>query len=736
MLKETNFKPVYSSGEDEPAEFFLDGLLESKNFDLALGFFSTSGFRALSLGFAYFIKRGGKMRMIINDHLTPEDKDAIEKGLVSSPEELIEQKIIEDIVKLEQTLSGTDKHFFNCISWLIASKQLELIAIAPRNNSIGIAHQKFGIFKDATGSRVAFNGSINFSNTAMFKNIESLSCYKSWTGEYSENTRLNYFDSLFERIWDGSYPIIRRIPLEKVKTSIIEKFPVHDIQELIDEEEELLDQLNSTISSVSLQIKMEGLRENLHGDLNKFPHFPRGKTPKEYQTVAFKNWADSGYVGFFEMATGTGKTIAALNCALELFKIEKKYQLLILVPTITLADQWKEEAESFNFSNIIIANSKHKDWVEQTLRELNKGFIQDFSYCIITTYQTFNMDKFQSIINRLESSTILIADEAHNLGTARAQSNYPCKFTKRIGLSATPERHFDNGGTKALLQFFNASEKPTFRLDMQEAIERNFLCQYYYYPKIVRLTEEELTEYRTISKKLAKYFNNSHGNFLENPVVASLLLKRKRIIQKAANKLDILRECLNELLESRDTLKYTLVYVPEGMSNAFEEEDQKLINEYAAVISNEYQLSQHQFIGSTKNRNDVLRRFGDGRIAVLTAMKCLDEGVDVKRTETAIFCASTSNPRQFIQRRGRILRLHPDKKFAYIYDMIVIPDINDEFTDESIRMEKSILAGELKRVYEFASMAINKYQALKILEDVANQYKINIFSTEISGAWQ
>lgn len=732
MLNRPDFKIVYSTGEDEPAEFFLDALLESSTLDLGLGYFSSSGFRALSLGFAYFISQGGRIRIIINDILSPEDKNAIERGLVSDPDELIETKIIEDIEKLEAILSTIDRHFFNCISWLIAAKRLQMIAIAPKNNSVGIAHQKFGVFVDPKGQKIAFSGSANFSSTAMFNNIESLSCYKSWTGEYSESARVNYFETLFTKIWEGRSQVVKVIPLEKVKTTLVGKFPVANLQELLDAEQLLAANADASLIPLSLHLKLEEFRAKINMHEKKEPLFPEGRKPWDYQVEAFNEWEKAGNIGFFEMATGTGKTITSLNCALELYKRERKYQMLILVPTLSLADQWLIEVRSFGFSNIVIANSKSKNWVETTLRELNKGFIEQFSYCIITTYQTFNSERFQSVIKRLNNETLFIADEAHNLGTPISQSNLPNKFTRRIGLSATPERHFDDDGTAAILSFFNATERPTFELNMQEAIDKGFLCQYYYYPKIVTLTEPELKEYSDVSKRLLRYFDKSTGRFSDSAVVKTLFLRRKRIIQKAHNKLSVFRSCLDELLASRATLKYTLVYVPEGKTSTLDVEDQNLINEYSEVISKEYSLLQYQYIGLTKSRSDVLKRFSLGKIDVLTAMKCLDEGVDVKRTEIAIFCASTSNPRQFIQRRGRILRLHPDKRFAYIYDLIVVPNLNNENFNESSSMEKNILSGELRRVYEFAGMSINKYQSLKTLEDVANQYGIDIFSTKIS----
>jgi superfamily II DNA or RNA helicase len=207
------------------------------------------------------------------------------------------------------------------------------------------------------------------------------------------------------------------------------------------------------------------------------------------------------------------------------------------------------------------------------------------------------------------------------------------------------------------------------------------------------------------------------------------LLKRKRIIHKAENKLQVFRECLHQILSTKDKISYTLVYVPEGRSNSIDQEDRNLINEYSNVLSSEFGIKQHQFIGITKDRVEILHQFSTGEIQVLTAMKCLDEGIDVKRTEAAIFCASTSNPRQFIQRRGRILRKHPEKKIAYIYDMVVVPEVLDKNFSDSLIMERSILQNELSRVREFASMAENKWQALKSLEEIAAKYEIDIYSS-------
>jgi len=728
MLRENQYKIVYSSGEDEPIEFFVDSLMESSTFDLGLGFFSSSGFRALSMGFAYFLHRGGKMRIIINDILSHEDKEAILKGYSVPADQLLEEKIIADITRFYEILSRSDKHFFNCFSWMIATHKVEFRAIVPTNNSFGIAHQKFGLFKDEENHKVAFSGSANFSSNALFNNIETVSCYKSWTGEKSETARVNYFESLFEKLWDGRIENTTIIPLEKVKIFIRSKFPVDSITDLIQEELSLLHSFSDEHKlSPALSFKLSEIENKITKKPDE-PKFPNGNKPREYQLNALENWINSDYQGFFEMATGTGKTITALNCALHLRKIENRVRALILVPSLSLADQWAEEAGSFNFKNVIVANSKNNRWAEEVVSAINKSVVMDNSFIIITTYATFALEKFKSVITRLGNDVLFIADEAHNFGTKRLVELYPTKFQRRIGLSATPKRHFDDEGTQAILSYFNAVERPTFKLDMEEAIAKGFLCEYFYYPQIVSLTKDELEEYKEISKKLLRYFDSKTGRFGDNPIVTTLLLKRKRIIHKAENKQDCLRFCLNDILKIKSNIDYTLVYVPEGNDPDL---SGKLINDYSSIVSNEFNVSQHQFIGGTENRADILERFSRGQLQVLTAMKCLDEGVDVKRTETAIFCSSTGNPRQFIQRRGRILRTHNDKKNAFIYDMIVVPDILKIKSDANIAMEKSILQSELRRVYEFASLSKNKYQSLKTLEDVALRFNIDIFSTEI-----
>jgi hypothetical protein len=242
MLRECHFEPVYATGEVEPIEFYIQGLINSTSFDLALGFFSSSGFRALALGFAIFIRGGGKMRIIINDSLSKEDKEALQKEINQSESEFFEELIINDIVKLKETLSGYGTHFFNCISWLIANQRLEIISIIPKGNRHGIAHPKFGIFTDKNGDKASFSGSVNFSERALFHNLEAISCDYSWQDK-SDLKRVNYYENLFEKTWNGKSNVAEIIPLERVKTKISEEFPTKNLAELEKEESKLVEGL-------------------------------------------------------------------------------------------------------------------------------------------------------------------------------------------------------------------------------------------------------------------------------------------------------------------------------------------------------------------------------------------------------------------------------------------------------------------------------------------------------------
>lgn len=720
MLKDIPFHIVYSTGENEPIEFFFDALLESNSFDLGLGYFSSTAINVLSAGFAYFINKGGKMRIIINDILSEQDKKAIENGL-KKQDIYFENNILEDIKLLAKTLSKQDEHFFKCLSYLISQKRLEFIATIPANLKGGIAHNKYGLFTDSNGNKVGFNGSANFSKNALINNIESVSCYKSWSDSDSELKRLVYFEDIFNKTWQGKSDNVKIIPIEKVKNYIQESFHVEDLQELIDEENILINRDNSFGEYFKERINI------LNSNKNPYPHFPFKEGPRDYQKQAYINWKENNYHGIFAMATGTGKTITSLNCVLNEFEKTGKYNVLILVPTLALVEQWKSEIEKFNFSKIIEVSGRTKWRDELTKIKNDYSWGITHNYFVVTTYASFTDSLFQKLLNTFGSELILIADEAHNIGAPKVKNAFKnLKINKRIALSATPKRAYDPEGTKEIEEYFNDRPPYCYNFSMREAIDREFLTNYFYYPRLVELNEDEFEKYIQISKRLLKYFDSNTNELKICSEVEKLLLLRKQIIHKAKNKIDLFQNIIKEI-KSQRKLAYCFVYVPEGYGQLQNGEKFSYIEELTKIL---YEISpettSNTFLGGDSLRQEKLKGFAEGKIDVLLAMKCLDEGVDVPRAEIGIFASSTGNPRQFIQRRGRLLRKSQKKHFAYIYDMIVSPNSHLANEAEFYNLERSLVRNELIRVAYFASLSQNFYESKITLGNLSKQYNLDL----------
>lgn len=744
-----------SRTEWEPVGFFSEALCNSTQFDIKLGFFSSSAINILSDGFATFLYNGGRMRMVINDVLSVEDQQAF---MVGETDVMIPYFDLQNIQEIKRTLSERDKHFFECLSWLIRNERLEIKIVAPKCGD-GIAHSKCGVFADGL-NRVAFEGSCNFSRTALIENLESITAFCDWDGQ-GDICKIDDIGEDFERTFSGNDDSVLYLKADEVKAGIATNFEQKDIAILLKDEQNLIsrrliDNLPINVQAVlnKAKRKVESIIDRLETqsvveDKTEIPHFPFDE-PRAYQKQAYENWKNNGQKGLFAMATGTGKTLTSLNCLLNIYQKFHFYKALILVPTITLVDQWEEECERFHFRHIIKVSSKNPNWKSDIdaikLKEDFSISNEEPSFIIIATYASFAREPiFQELVGFSKKTChqmLLIADEAHNMGSGRILDRLGgVKFLRRIGLSATPERQFDEVGNRAIMDFFGCQNGYTFEYSMQEAIDNGFLCRYKYYPHLVRLNDSEMTEYLRISFQLAKFYNSDSDSFpMSDDILKRLLLKRKRIVHKAQNKEDIFREIVMNRYSEKGNLQYTLVYVPEGAkpdddtSDMFDVSETVANDDYTDSLIDTYtQIVQEvsktttvkKFTSDVKGRSEILEKYAKGEIEVLTSMKCLDEGVDVPRSEMAIFCASTGNPRQFIQRRGRILRKHPDKHMAIIHDLVVAPEISRG--QENFNMERSLLKGELKRVRDFAVLSENADFAYAELEEILTYYNLPLF---------
>jgi superfamily II DNA or RNA helicase len=722
---------VYKTGsENEPIQFYLEGLANSKQFDLLLGFFSSSAINLLSVGFATFISKGGRVRMVINHLLSERDKEAIAK-VEDNPNE-IKLFDISDVSELRKQLDEYDTHFFECLAYLIATKRIEIKIIKPKDG-MGIAHYKSGVFNDGT-ERVGYQASCNFTLYGLSENLEHLQCFLSW-----ENGRSNKFiytqTTDIDNYFAEKDQNVEYLSAKDIEVAVQDQFGNKDIDELLVQESKLLEKRASMTTNPRVKATLDKLLKDI--EIRKHtPRFPFPSGPRQYQKDAYQNWVANNYQGIFAMATGTGKTLTALNCVLEEYKKTETYNVIILVPTKVLVEQWEKEVSAFNFSNIIKISSQNTKWQsELNALRVKSLFGGKVSSCIISTYASFTSSRFQDYLKGSPDQTILIADEAHNLGSPRVLAQLDdFKIFKRIGLSATPRRIYDVDGSAVMEKFFNDKEPYTYNFSMKRAVDDGILTKYYYYPYIVELNEGEMEEYAAITKQLVAAYNQSEKNEAAKKSYEMLLMKRKAIIHKSKNKLRSFENILISLKEQKDGLKNLLVYAPEGkyqdtddLYGEFEDLDNenRIIDYYSNVIRKvSPDTTVTQYTSQSEDKEHILKSFSKGSIDVLLSMKCLDEGVDIPRTEKAIFCSSTGNPRQFIQRRGRILRRHPEKAFAYVYDLVVIPRVS--IGSYGYELERNLVKKELERVVHFAYLAMNKYEAIETMREMCDYYDLNL----------
>jgi len=710
----------------------MDALLESNKLDLLLGYFSSSAISVLSLGFAKFLSNNGQVRIIVNNILSEKDKEAILKGQTTS--ETAYNFTSDEIKRLKTSLDEYGRHFFECLAWLISSKKIRIKSIKPKKDR-GISHFKSGIFSDGT-NQVKFKSSCNFTASGLLENLEELSIRCSWESE-GDIHAIEEYQVYFEDIFAERADFVEYVPIEEVEVAIRNEFGSKDLHELLIQEEQLSRKKRDRADKANVKKAFERANATLEKFLSE-PRFPYPSGARDYQVDAYQNWVGNGYKGIFAMATGTGKTITSLNCVLKEYQKnpEQIYHAVILVPTISLVEQWVKEALSFNF-NVVIQVSSKNEWKPEMgnmLTAMRFGVNQ--SFVIICTYATFYREQFQTYFRRLPSDTILIADEGHNIASPKVLEKLPgVHLEKRIGLSATPKRIYDPEGTGEMERFFHDGEPYTYSFSMERAIEEGVLCKYRYFPHLVALTQTELDEYIEISKKLVKMYDFGRNDTEKSDAAEKLLLKRKRVIQKAVNKLALTKRILGAHFAEYGNLKYSFVYVPEGFAEDDGEilventEDLRLINQYTQAIGGiSPKILVGQFTGATTDRGEILRQFQSGDLHVLASMKCLDEGVDIPRAELAVFCSSTGNPRQFIQRRGRVLRHHTDKHLATIHDLVVAPDLTGAVNEETFKMERNLVKKELERVAHFAFMSINQHFTLKTLEELATAYELNLFT--------
>lgn len=733
---------TYRPGEKfSPERFFNDGLKNSCSFDLQLGYFSSATISVLAEGFATFISKGGNMRLVINQIVSEEDKEAITEGMMGN---VIDCMDLSDFNELRKIFDEYQEQFFKCLSYLIVKDRIDIRIIKPKGKK-GIAHTKSGQFRDGE-TVTSFTGSANFTISGLFNNIEEIKIDRSDSPDIMTQNRIVSQKEAFDAIMNGERRDIEYLSAKELEAAVASCYHDTSIDELLDVEQQLDRIRLQRKANKAILEGVKGVSEDIHFETVE-PHFPYPSGPREYQQQAFENWKNNGQKGLFAMATGTGKTITSLNCLLEIYKRKGYYKAIILVPTVTLVNQWEIECHKFDFMNVIKVYSKNPLWKEnvEAICFNEKYHLQneaETSYVIISTYASYarkNVFDALNVFNKRQ--LLLIADECHNMASGNMLKRLASiPYLRRIGLSATPDRQYDDCGNRLLRKFFGAERNYTYEYSMEDAIKNGVLCKYLYYPHLVRLTVDEMDAYVKLSEKISKYFNMATCSFDKvDEILKRLLLARKRIIHKAANKIEAFDNIIHKRYQEKGNLKYSLVYVPEGNEPNYQEVDEEPLDQCdesdhlidlftKSILQLDESITVRKFVSGQKDRDVILQDFATGKLQVLTSMKCLDEGVDVPRSELAIFCSSTGNPRQFIQRRGRVLRMHPKKKLAVIHDLVVAPEVNPN--SRSFRMERAMLKNELFRVNNFALLSENPSYSEMELREVMGHYGLNLYNND------
>lgn len=674
MLETLDLEPVYDSAEHNLIkELVIPLLSKSKDYLRGVGYFSSGWLRLAATGLRDLVMNGGRARIICSPIMAKADWEAIERGADHEKESVYEKCICDNIDKLVYDL---EHDTLNTLAWMVADGLLDFkFAIARHGWSEGMFHDKVAVFYDNNNQIVAIHGSLNDSLQGSI-NGEAYSVFKSWN-----DGQLPYAKSHANR-------------LERMWKNGNSQFQVYDIPDVA-------------------RRQLINLREV---DNRPYPFSPFQKNIKRpelrpYQIDAIQAWFDADCRGVFEMATGTGKTLTALSAATRVKDEHGRIALFILVPYMHLIEQWADECKRYEFKPIL-CSSAHSNW-HATLRSRVQEFKlnMDDTLCVIVVHDTASSERFISITKGIvPQHTMLIADEAHRLGAPKLANAMIENADLRLGLSATPRRWFDDEGTTRIFNYFG---QVCFEYPLEKAIG-TFLTPYEYHPELITLSESEMDEYEKISSRIAILQAKAERSRDDDRVLKHLLIKRAHVIAAANNKLPslihLLKKEIEENTRNNNLPGGILIYCAPG--------------EHIEVLTHVAQLGLrcHEFVHTVTlaDRQTVLDQFERGDIQVLIAVKCLDEGVDVPSTRIAFFLASTTNPREFVQRRGRVLRLSEGKSKAIIYDFIVVP------RPEHIPLRRDIDAGllrrEMPRFAEFSSAALNEFSARSIVRPIIDQY--------------
>ena len=705
-----NFKEVYFSPKDNIVkDFFIPALKNSDYYFRAAGYFTSASLIELSVGVCDLVRRGGKIKVITSPRLNYEDVAAIKKGydlLEATGNAMVRDfQIPEDLESLNR---------LSLLSELIARGILEIKIAVMRNVDLypnSIFHPKFGIMVDSDGKKIAFSGSMNESKNGLIANWDTVEVSNCSEGD---SGRIKLFDDEFRNLWNNNDDTVCIMDMPKVVQDLLDDYRTGELN--LDLDARLLEKYDDCETKDSVYFKS-----------------PDWLARRPYQKEAIGNWISNGYRGIFDMATGTGKTKTAL-CALEDLYNANPYEgifTIIVAPQKHLVDQWGEEVQNFGVVPIIgHSDSSNGQWKDRFRRQIMLVKNTNKNACLITTISSFSSKEIQGWIQKIPNLA-LVVDEAHNMGSDNRLTKLPFNAKYRLALSATMERYRDKEGTESLQDYFGDY---CIRFSLEDAIG-TYLTNYYYYPIPCIYNCTEYEQFVRSNEELDAVLSDPHVSKTEKMKAKNEYIEYSYTLN---SKMDSKYETLEKLMSGFVHSDHFLVYC--GKARVDDEGDMidtshnefiKCIDKTARILGMNglgMKISRITYRESAQDRKRILAEFDKGETAGIIAISCLDEGVDIPSIKTAVIMTSSDNPREYVQRRGRVLRMYPGKEYATIYDFVVIPKDLAEVVpgDEHSGLELKMIAKEIRRMNEFSKVSLNSEDTDGLFSKISSAYKVSI----------
>jgi len=678
-----------------PNDFMIPVLGSTKLYRRAVGFFCTSSLVQLTYGICKMIENNGKIQIVCSPKLNEDDIKAIDCGYKTR------ENILSDVLNRElvEPINCFEEERLNLLANLIANGQLDIkIAFLEDADGLNIYHEKIAILEDFDGNRISFTGSMNETKNGFSDNFESIYTFCEWKDDSQRAAVIAATDD-FDNLWNDRTRKLRIIPVPEIVLERLLKYNKKEVNYAIDEME----------FHYSKYIKK-----------GKVFHIPDNTVLHAYQNAAIEEWINQNYTGYFDMCTGAGKTFTALAAMVTLAnKLDDKLAVFIVCPYIHLVSQWEEDAVKWG-PKPILAHSKSPKWEDDLLKAYKQFRKEGKPFVCISTNDTFVSEKIQKYISRFTEAdaVLLIVDEAHNWGAERISNMMPYNIPYRIALSATIKRYMDKKGTQKILDYFGEA---CIHYELEQAIQDEKLVPYDYFPIVVSLSDEELAEYTKITNQLRKFLINEDGKIKVSEQGKLLIYKRTRILAGATNKINLLVELMKDYCDESYILVYCGAALTEDIDNGNEGRQIDLVTN---ILKQKFKMSVRRFTAEEDlaERQNIKEYFAQGMYQVVTAIKCLDEGVNIPGIKTAFIMSSSRNPKEFVQRRGRLLRKSKGKEKAVIYDFITLPRDLNNVSYSDFENDKTILVGEIARIKEFGELALNTEVSAQVITTIMEAY--------------